>query len=144
MIDYAKFEGHTPGPWSLWTSNSVRRISARGDGDVVCAVRHNDGCADLYFKNGGEDGPNAALLVAAPELLAANRALQAEVDRLRRDCAEAYQVCGGALLGDDGKFWTDDDAERVLDNLSAAASGEPRPHDDLLPWPKDRIATEPP
>lgn len=59
-----------------------------------------------------------------------------EIERLREDCAEAYQVCGAALLGPDKVKWTDDDAVRVLDNLSAAANGDPRPHDDLLPWPK--------
>lgn len=59
-----------------------------------------------------------------------------EVRRLREDCAEAYQVCGAAMLCPGEVKWTDDDAVRVLDNLSAAANGEPRPHDDLLPWPR--------
>jgi hypothetical protein len=29
--------------------------------------------------------------------------------------------------------YTQDDVERALDNLIAAAEGEPRTHDDLLP-----------
>lgn len=68
---------HTPGPWSMWTSNSVRRISAVADGDVLCAIRHDDGCADLYFKNGGCEGQDARLILAAPDLL----------DALRECCA---------------------------------------------------------
>lgn len=61
--------------------------------------------------------------------------LNAEVERLRRDCAEAYQVIGAGMFLDTSQY-TQADVERALDNLSAAANGEPRPHDDLLPWPK--------
>lgn len=60
---------HTPGPWELWTSNSWRRITSRATGSTVCEpVTQRDGHPDLYFRNGGEDGPDARLLVAAPEL----------------------------------------------------------------------------
>ncbi len=48
-----------------------------------------------------------------------------EIDRLRTLCAEMYQVAG--TLGADA---------RVLDNLSAAASGKPLPHASLLPYPQ--------
>lgn len=58
-----------------------------------------------------------------------------EITRLRGDCAEAYQVIGAGMLGDPVPY-APNDVERVLDNLSAAASGTPRPHDDLLPWPR--------
>jgi hypothetical protein len=51
-------------------------------------------------------------------------AIRAERDRLRQLCAELYQVAG-ALGADD----------RVLDNLWAAAAGEPIPHGSLLPYP---------
>lgn len=66
--------------------------------------------------------------------------LQAEIDRLRRDCAEAYQVMGSVLLNPvyDPVRYTEEDAVRALDNLWAAASGAPRPHEDLLPWPAPR------
>jgi hypothetical protein len=57
-----------------------------------------------------------------------------EVERLRRDCSEAYQVLG-KIAARAGMF-KHPDVERALDNLSAAMVGEPRPHDDLLPWPK--------
>ena len=53
-----------------------------------------------------------------------------EIDRLRRDCAEAYQVIG-CLAGD---FFNDDAVIRAMDNLFAAANGDPRPHEDLLPF----------
>ena len=72
-------------------------------------------------------------------LMAANTALCAEaagvIERLREDCGEAYQVVGSGMYGDPCPY-TDSDVERVLDNLSAAANGDPRPHDDLLPWPR--------
>ena len=69
------------------------------------------------------------------EALAENATLRAEIDRLREDCAEAYQVIGAAMLGEPVTY-TEDDVERALDNLSAAANGTQRPHVDLLPWPK--------
>lgn len=58
---------------------------------------------------------------------------------LQRDCSEAYQAVGriANALG----WWdmpTDHPwyrpIEKLLDNLSAAANGEPRPHDNLLPF----------
>lgn len=58
-----------------------------------------------------------------------------KIERLQRDCGEAYQVIGAGMLGIQCVF-TQSDVARALDNLSAAANGEPRPHDDLLPWPK--------
>ena len=51
-------------------------------------------------------------------------AARAEIDRLRKLCAEVYQVAG--TLGADA---------RVLDNLWAAADGKPLPHASLLPYP---------
>jgi hypothetical protein len=62
---------HTPGPWEMWTSNSFRRISGPDgrDGGVLCAItqcRH--GHPDLHFGNGGFNGPDARLILAAPEL----------------------------------------------------------------------------
>lgn len=37
--------------WQLWTSNSFRRISCDGDGDVLAAtVHHADGQPDLHAK----------------------------------------------------------------------------------------------
>jgi hypothetical protein len=54
-------------------------------------------------------------------------AARAEIDRLRTLCAEVYQVAGAL------------DAEApVLDNLWAAANGDPLPHASLLPYVKAR------
>jgi hypothetical protein len=72
-----------------------------------------------------------------------------EIERLRHDCAEAYQAVG-FLVGCLG-YWdmpADDPRHeqitKLLDNLFAAADGEKRPHDDLLPfgWPSDPPETE--
>jgi hypothetical protein len=71
---------HTPGPWMVQTSNSVRRIgNAYGDGNVCFATKHSDGCADLVFPNGGFNGPDARLIAAAPELLDALVRMEAYV-----------------------------------------------------------------
>lgn len=54
----------------------------------------------------------------------------AEIDRLRRVCAEAYQFAGtfGAPV-------------RVLDQLQAAAEGRVLPHESILPVSMDEFAT---
>ena len=60
--------------------------------------------------------------------------LMDQIDRLQVDCAEAYQVIGSLAINPlppDHR-----DISRALDNMSAAASGEPRPHNDLLPFPR--------
>lgn len=53
---------------------------------------------------------------------AALQAVQNEVDRLRRVCQEAYQFA--TVVGAPA---------RVLDNLWAAAEGQPLPHETFLP-----------
>jgi hypothetical protein len=61
---------HTPGPWSIWTSNSYRRIGSDTTGkEVVTGSVQRDGHPDLLFPNGGFTGPDALLIAAAPELL---------------------------------------------------------------------------
>jgi hypothetical protein len=67
-----------------------------------------------------------------------NRVVQAtgtknEVDRLRRDCADLYQVIG-VLAESHGDLFDHPEVIKALDNASAAANGDPRPHDDLLPF----------
>lgn len=72
-------------------------------------------------------------------LRAAKTALATEaadaIARLRDDCGEAYQVIGAGMLGDPCSY-TEGDVERALDNLIAACNGDPKPHHDLLPWPR--------
>lgn len=65
--------------------------------------------------------------------------LEAEVERLRQDCSEAYQVVGVLATRQlDPGFGpiAEEEFVRVLDNLSAAVDGRPRPHEELLPWPR--------
>jgi hypothetical protein len=52
--------------------------------------------------------------------------LEARVRDLERVCAEAYQFAGEVGA-----------PERVLDNLSAAAEGQPIPHASMLPIQAD-------
>lgn len=60
----------------------------------------------------------------------------AEIERLRRDCAEAYQCVGAWIDADESGGWIESrDKRRLLVNLKAAADGRSRPHDDWLPWP---------
>lgn len=55
----------TPGPWILATSNSWRRLLSR-DGHSVCEpIKQKDGHPDLWFRNGGADGPDAKFMEAA-------------------------------------------------------------------------------
>lgn len=60
-----------------------------------------------------------------------------EIERLRRDCAEAYRVIG--VLAAEAGVTGHPDVIKALDNLHATAEGKPRPHDDLLPWPQTPI-----
>lgn len=74
---------HTKGPWAIWTSNSYRRIGSESTGrEVAYAVMQSDGWLDIRFPNGGEDGPDARLIAAAPELLEACRAARAFIREL--------------------------------------------------------------
>ena len=66
---------------------------------------------------------------AAPQL--GLPALRAEVERLRRDCAEAYQAIGA--LAERAGLLQYPAVEKALENLDAATRGDPRPHADLLP-----------
>lgn len=59
-------------------------------------------------------------------------ALVVEIERLQQECAEAYQVVGA--LADMAGVFERPEVGKVLDNLCAAAGGEPRPHADVLPF----------
>ena len=64
-------------------------------------------------------------------LLNTGGATAEEVERLRQDCAEAYQVIGS--LADRAGLLQYPAVVKSLENLDAATRGEPRPHADLLP-----------
>lgn len=60
---------------------------------------------------------------------------EAEVERLRRVCAEAYQVIGVLAVED---LFDHPGVVKMIDNLSFAADGRPIPHDDVLPFTIER------
>ena len=74
------------------------------------------------------DDDVSAMTAPWPEM----RAMAAEVIALRTLCDEVYQIVG-VLAHEAGVFATAD-VERVLDNLVAAGSGQPLPHETLLPF----------
>jgi hypothetical protein len=53
-----------------------------------------------------------------------------EVLGLREECAEAYHVI--AFLAERAGLSNHPDTVKALENLAAAANGEPRPHADFL------------
>ena len=84
----ARLKAATPGPWELWTGCSWRRFGRAGTLETVCEPTTHpiDGHPDLFFRNGGSNGPDAALIAAAPgdiaallDALRAHRALLQEV-----------------------------------------------------------------
>lgn len=77
-------EAATEGPWEIWTSNSVRRISARGDGDVLSAyTARYDGMPDLCGRNLDNDLRFiAAARTLVPQILAAYEQACAERNEL--------------------------------------------------------------
>jgi hypothetical protein len=94
-------------------------------------IKHGSGKELLFQPHHWADQIAKRLLLHATQLLAASPvpsapSQNAEITRLRRDCAELYQVLG--VLTEHG------DLTKALDNALAAAQGRPRPHDDLLPF----------
>ena len=56
----------TRGRWIMATSNSYRRIVTEDmDPVLVPVTQSRDGHPDLHFPNGGYDGPDARLMIAA-------------------------------------------------------------------------------
>ena len=49
LVRLANLEAEaTPAPWEWWTSNSWRRLSHKGDGDVLCpCTQRSDGHPDV-------------------------------------------------------------------------------------------------
>ena len=79
---------HTPGPWSI----------DRAYGDCCVAGRDGDRIAAVYGYDYGEDEANAALIAAAPDLLAACQAVLDEfpaADGRRIESVKA--LCRAAL-----------------------------------------------
>lgn len=85
----------TPGPWSWWTSNSMKRLSAgRSDGNVLHAYRCSDGVADVSVSDA-----DAHLIAAAPELYeAVAEAFEREYNPFEPDNQSDRYHRWGALL----------------------------------------------
>ena len=66
-------------------------------------------------------------------LLDALAAKEALLEQARDMCAQVYQAFGS--VASDAGLWDTDATNKVLDNLSMFANGEPLPHKDLLPYP---------
>ncbi len=82
----------TPGPWILATSNSWRRYLSQTGHSVCEPTKQADGHADLWFRNGGVDGPDALYIAAmspdvALKLIAVAQAAPAVVEAMA-ECLE--------------------------------------------------------
>lgn len=90
-------DGHTPGPWDYdgrYDSSCGRPCTENG-----CHESHFSGVYDIWGPDGFDDGrdepemavvkeADAALIASAPTLLAENKALAAERDKLRGFCQD--------------------------------------------------------
>ncbi len=135
-------------PWMRRGLVSAERVlgladNLKPDGTVLVPADPNDaGGAYRVFGTGRMvlSGPLQirhanAIRITMPERSATPQlgvpALRAEAERLRRDCAEAYQVIGALALR--AGLLQYPAVEKALENLDAATRGDPRPHADLLP-----------
>jgi hypothetical protein len=99
--------GHTPGPWYVGKYGDNDSDVCAEDGPVICALR--SGKADPYDMTADAD---AALIAAAPELLAMLRRGSDAVSALEADCDEHGIDCYPA------RHWWQD-----ADRLIAKAEG---------------------
>jgi len=88
MIDYSRYEGHTPGPW-----------------DALSCLWDDDGNVAYILK--GERRGNiftAKLISDAPLLLAECKRLEALCKTLH-DCCVSLHNCANCKHGDCGEYW---------------------------------------
>jgi hypothetical protein len=96
--------------WELQTSNSFRRIGARGDGDVLCGTTHPiDGHPDLLAAPGVLD----YIVAAQPPVVVA---LLDDIDALEAKLLAAREICD-KISAVEGRL---DDMASVLTGLAAA------------------------
>lgn len=76
--------GPTPGPWTWWTSNSYRRLTARygSDGGVLSGCVQNDGHPDVLCSDTDQEFI-AACREGVPALLARVAELERDAERYR-------------------------------------------------------------
>lgn len=104
----------TPGPLTLATSNSWRRIvSYLGSKPVCVPCTQPDGHPDLHFPNGGVEGPDATLLIEAWNN---QPALLDEIDKLR---GEALMLRKGVEIKDGVIKNCDAEIDRLRAELQA-------------------------
>ena len=109
--------------WTLQTSNSFRRIGARGDGDVLCGTKHPiDGQSDLLAAPGVLD----YIVAAQPRVVIA---LLDFVDQERSDALTSGEVEALHAIRLVGAFTLLDEAMRVrvrtvLEKLIVSNGGE--------------------
>ena len=117
----------------LWVGVAAALLAAfflarQGEAQLL---RESRGWTDEAWAAATERLTRRGLLDDAGGLSDDGVALRAEVERLRRDCAEAYQVIGA--LAPRAGLLQYPAVEKALENLDAATRGDPRPHADLLP-----------
>lgn len=126
-LDTAKLkqlaEQATRGEWSVWTSNSVRRITTNGkqDGGVLSAITCRDGMPDLYGNN--RDNDLAYIAAASPDVVLA---LLSRLERLEAGLADALMI-GRSMAGYvamDNPYARRSEREVQLDSLRTLLSGE--------------------
>ena len=92
MIDLAQFEGHTPGPWKVWTPEEWEEVYGSSWLRPIVGTVEDEPWSVCEVSEGqpGESGQDAKLLAAAPDLLALAREQaktitekDAEIERLR-------------------------------------------------------------
>lgn len=104
LAHLGKSEAHTPGPWLVATSNSWRRIVNWRHEPVCEPITQRGGHPDLHFRNGGENGPDARLIAAAPEMLRALQSIATGLapgnrtfDELMRDAMLSCDIARSAI-----------------------------------------------
>jgi hypothetical protein len=91
--------GHTPGPWSIFDHHDATRINVRGPNEEFVAD-----CADGFYSDETDDWvmadeslPNARLIAAAPNLLAALEVLLAEAHPRAGRVTEGQRLACAAI-----------------------------------------------
>jgi hypothetical protein len=109
----------TPGPWTFKAGAFGRRVFMPNDVIEVRAEGPARGfVACLYLTNWGEpgmDAANAALISAAPDLLAALKSIKPFAQEMVTDCCADLQYGAGPEL---------DRWQGVLDAIAKATGGE--------------------
>ncbi|MGE0769863.1 MAG: hypothetical protein AB7L90_25775 [Hyphomicrobiaceae bacterium] len=143
MIDVDKLEALSIAlegrRWSWWDSNSFRRLTfversgwhGQDGGALHATVSRHDGHPDVQMAPGVREFIEEANPAVVLELIA-------EIGKLRRICAESYQVVG--WLAEECGAFEHRQVQKALDNLAQ----HKLIHEDVLPFhPEDVTWTRP-